>query len=704
MTGYVEYVRATGAQYIRSGFIPNGNTTVEIDWEPESITLNQALCCTRGAVSSGDSGAFAIFYLVQEGYGYYRFDHYGASKQINPSDMSARQTITTTKTSITVGDATATVPQSSSTSPLQMFLMASNSNSSGTSFGNYMRGRLYRFRIWDNGTLVRDFRPYEQNGVYGLMDDVNGTFYDSDSGTPLMGPLKKIEYIQGSDGGEPGSGVGQYIDTGVKPSGQNTKIIADVQALGTYPEAVFGSRNSGGASASQNYTLFAIDSSGFRFDYMGSTRTINTDMSNRHTIEVGPGYFDIDGTRSTFSKVNRTNSYPLYLTSVNSSGVYDRRAHIRIYGCKIYDGDTLIHDYIPYKSGETPGLWDSIEREFKSSQSTLEYVAGPVLAKVTWTSEGSVVRVDEDVIEGSSLKPPDITKPGFRTDWYLDGVLVDFNSFVMPSYDVEFEASYYPLIVTLYLYDTGGLSIVEKNVGDLYTLPEGKGSRGEFVGWMFNGELVTAITVPESSTTLFARYKESGTIIQIGFVSIQPNPSYVGETLLASASVSTISTDVPLWTDLKITAESGLPMSSPYQAQIWDTSQPGPLAVFEGDGIKTTGRDVPPIEAQDTPLPRIGIWSDSISDSEGLCDFVIHGSGSKSYTSSVVVYSSEEVQIREAEITYHNGSVSETQTVTSSTDRIQFPSGTYTSFDIRILRVSKPYSHVRILSVVPGGA
>lgn len=702
MTGYVEYIRATGAQVIKTGFVPNGNTTIEAEWEPENTTNNQCLCSTRSAVSSTDTGAYCVFYLVQSGFdGAYRYDHYGSSINVE-ADTSARVTVETTKTSITIGGVTKTVPQSTRTSPVQMFLLASNSDTSGNNFGNYLRGKVYGFKIWDNGTLVRDFRPYEQNGVYGLFDEVNGKFYDSDTSTPLMGPLKRIEYIEGSNNSS--SGIGQYIDTGVYPTGQNTKMIVDVQALGAYPVCVFGSRNSGSSNATQNFTLFAFDENGYRFDYMGGAHTLSADMSARHTIEGGPGYAEIDGTRITFTKINRNCSYSLYLTSVNTSGVYDRRSRIRIYGCKIYDGDTLIHDYIPYKSGDMPGLWDLIEHEFRPSQSTLEYIPGPVLSRATWVSDGSTVRVDEDVMEGSSLTPPDITKPGFRTDWYLDGVLVDFNSFVMPDHDVEFMASYYPLIVTLYLYDTGGLNIVEKNVGDLYILPEGKGSRGEFIGWMFNGELVTAITVPESSTTLFARYKESGTIIQIGFVSIQPNPSYVGETLLVSASVSAISTDVPLWTDMAITAESGLPMSSPYQVQIWDTSQPGPLAVFDGDGIKTTGMDVPPLEAQDTPLPRIGMWSEDISDSEGSCDFVIHGSGSEVYTSSIVVYSSEDVQIREAEIIYRNGNTSETQIATSSNDRIQFPSGTYTSFDIRVLRISKPYSHVRILNVAPGGA
>lgn len=703
MTGYVDYIRATGAQYIKSGFTPNGNTTVEIDWEPESLTLNQALCCTRSAVSAGDSGAFAIFYLVMEGYGFYRFDHYGTSKQITPSDMSARQTITTTKTSITIGDATVTVPQSSSSSPIQMFLMASNSNSSGTSFGNYMRGRLYRFRIWNNGSLVRDFRPYEQNGVYGLMDDVNGTFYDSDSGTPFMGPLKKIEYIQGSDGGEPASGVGQYIDTGVNPSGQNTKVIADVQALGTYPEAVFGSRNGGSSGASQNFTLFAIDSSGFRFDYMGTSRTLKTDMSARHTIEVGPGYFDIDGTRSTFSKVTRTNSYPLYLTSVNSSGAYDRRAHVRLYGLQIYNGSTLIHDYAPYKSGEIAGLWDSVDREFKSSESTLEYIAGDVLSTATWISEGVTVRTDVDVHEGSKLTPPDVDKQGYRTDWYADGVLIDFDTYVMPDHDVTFTADFYPLIVSLYMYDSGSLSIVQKTVGEVYNLPEGTNGTGTFVGWMLNGQLVTSIAVPEGGGTLYARYDLAGSKITVDSVALQPNPVDGGQTVLLTVAANATESEVPRWTDMVITTDTGLPMSSPFQIQIWDTSPEDPMAVFEADGIKTTGRDVPPLSAQDVPLPRVGVWSSDISDSEGNLSYTIHGSGSAQYTSSVVVFSSEEVSIREAVITYHNGGSSVSHTATSESDQIRFPSGTYTSFDIQITKVSKGFSHVRILNVAPGG-
>lgn len=700
MTGYVEYVRATGAQVIKTGFVPNGNTTIEAEWEPENTTNNQCLCSTRSAVSSTDTGAYCVFYLVQSGFdGAYRYDHYGTSINVE-ADTSARVTVETTKTSITIGGVTKTVPQSTRTSPVQMFLLASNSDTSGNNFGNYLRGKVYGFKIWDNGTLVRDFRPYEQNGVYGFFDEVTGTFYQS-SGSPLMGPLKRIQYIEGVSTGETGdAGQGQYIDTGFKASGSTTRVELDAQLV-TPIGCFFGSRTRNGASDS--FTLFGMSSTQVRFDHLGTSNNIDAVPTERTFYEIGTNHITINGTRHAITASSRSAAYNMYLTSVNTGGVADKRAGVRIYSMRIYTDDTLVREYIPYKSGETAGMWETVSKTFHPSEGENEYIAGAVISTATWVADGATVRTDTDVVEGSALTPPDITKPGFRTDWYLDGVLVDFNSFVMPDHDVEFVASYYPLIVTLYLYDTGRLSIVEKNVGDLYILPEGEGSRGEFIGWMFNGELVTAITVPESSTTLFARYKESGTIIQIGFVSIQPNPSYVRETLLVSASVSAISTDVPLWTDMTITAESGLPMSSPYQVQIWDTSQPGPLAVFDGDGIKTTGMDVPPLEAQDTPLPRIGMWSEGISDSEGACDFVIHGSGSKVYTSSIVVYSSEDVQIREAEITYRNGNTSETQIATSSNDRIQFPSGTYTSFDIRVLRISKPYSHVRILNVAPGG-
>jgi len=53
--------------------------------------------------------------------------------------------------------------------------------------------RVYAFKMWNNGTLVRDFVPVRQNstGKYGMLDLVNGVFYgnaNTSSGTTDFTP------------------------------------------------------------------------------------------------------------------------------------------------------------------------------------------------------------------------------------------------------------------------------------------------------------------------------------------------------------------------------------------------------------------------------------------------------------------------------------------------------------------------------------
>ena len=50
----------------------------------------------------------------------------------------------------------------------------------GTSAGEYMTGRFYSFKIYDNGTLVRDLVPCKNSSnVYGMYDIVGDSFYNS---------------------------------------------------------------------------------------------------------------------------------------------------------------------------------------------------------------------------------------------------------------------------------------------------------------------------------------------------------------------------------------------------------------------------------------------------------------------------------------------------------------------------------------------
>jgi hypothetical protein len=96
-----------------------------------------------------------------------------------------------------------------------LYVFARNSNGTPDS---YSASRLYFLKIWQDGNLVRDFRPCLENGVAGLYDDVSKRIFYS-LGTPLaynnvckqsVKPKEVVfvEYIE-SDGNN-------TLDTGVR--------------------------------------------------------------------------------------------------------------------------------------------------------------------------------------------------------------------------------------------------------------------------------------------------------------------------------------------------------------------------------------------------------------------------------------------------------------------------------------------------------
>jgi len=70
-------------------------------------------------------------------------------------------------------------------------------------FGTYYSGgpkefasfKMYYFKFWLNGGLVRNFIPVFQDGIAGMLDKVNDVFYDNDgTGDFLVGKIVEPEY------------------------------------------------------------------------------------------------------------------------------------------------------------------------------------------------------------------------------------------------------------------------------------------------------------------------------------------------------------------------------------------------------------------------------------------------------------------------------------------------------------------------------
>lgn len=217
-SGYskIDYIEATGTQYINTGFKPNGNSRIVMDCEPTNLSSTFCFFCARTEMNARDTTANVAFYLG----GKYRKDFYGESQSTTAAyTAGTRFTIDSNKNEVAFGaDYTLTFTASSKVSPMPLILMASAvpGDTDGTckSLGNYARMKLYGAKIYDNGTLVRDFIPCKNaSGAIGLWDNVNSVFY-ANAGTGTFSTGKKHKVLIDGTGYEIKSGRVLIAGTG----------------------------------------------------------------------------------------------------------------------------------------------------------------------------------------------------------------------------------------------------------------------------------------------------------------------------------------------------------------------------------------------------------------------------------------------------------------------------------------------------------
>lgn len=183
----VEYIESTGTQYIDTGFKPNQNTRVVVD---AYVTAQTAIQALFGARNAAGSNAFDVFALGSSDGGGYQTDYAAESTVKNDILCSGRHTVDKNKNSFAV-DGTLLHTHTASTFSCSYNLYLFTNNNGGTTMtGTFpTAAKLYSCKIYDNGTLVRDFIPCKNEvGEVGLYDLVNDKFYgNSGSGSFTAG-------------------------------------------------------------------------------------------------------------------------------------------------------------------------------------------------------------------------------------------------------------------------------------------------------------------------------------------------------------------------------------------------------------------------------------------------------------------------------------------------------------------------------------
>lgn len=174
------YLRSSGTQYIDSGIYATGNTTFEIKYDATS----ESGTIFGSRTSSSSSDRFMLFKSDNN-----RFDYDNAYGMINSFSKAIMKTeilndsYSATATNFASGTTrNASTSLSVFTTPKTLKIYAGDTN--GT-ISSYVSAKIYYFKIYEEGVLIRHFVPVPENLVIGnftcpsngMFDIVNQQFY-----------------------------------------------------------------------------------------------------------------------------------------------------------------------------------------------------------------------------------------------------------------------------------------------------------------------------------------------------------------------------------------------------------------------------------------------------------------------------------------------------------------------------------------------
>ena len=104
-------------------------------------------------------------------------------------------------------------------------------------------------------------------------------------------------------------------------------------------------------------------------------------QNSKITLKDGTGDWtttDLENDKSTtvaISGITVANEANLFMFSYN---IYNIHPNLRIYGCKIYNSDKLIRDFIPCyrKADNVSGMYDVVNKKFYTNAGTGNFLIG----------------------------------------------------------------------------------------------------------------------------------------------------------------------------------------------------------------------------------------------------------------------------------------------------------------------------------------
>lgn len=184
----VEYLESSGTQYVDTNFISNQDTSVE--FEATALSIANATTADFGFVPFGSAQAYnSNAFEMYTWEGNFQCNYGVTSLHISSAKLNTKAKFLFDKGNIKIeysdGEIlTGNIASSIFTTPYAMTVFGSQRASMLLG-----KNRIYWFKVYDNGNLVRDFIPVlDSNNVACLYDKVSETFfYNKGTGTFTTG-------------------------------------------------------------------------------------------------------------------------------------------------------------------------------------------------------------------------------------------------------------------------------------------------------------------------------------------------------------------------------------------------------------------------------------------------------------------------------------------------------------------------------------
>lgn len=385
-SGYteVEWIQSSGTQYIDTGVVPDGETSVDVSFLVTDLpSAISGIRPVYGAAADYNSNAFE-FWALDGGFATYGTQAY---KSNLGAVANAIQTVSQDKNILTVSGTESAFTKQTFTAPYTMLLFATHRNGGIHICEAAANLRIYSFAI-KSGAVHKNFVPCKNpDGVVGLYDLVGGEFYTTPTAAEavaLPAGYTQVEYLQSSGT--------QYIDTGFKPN-QNTAIMIDLDLDGSFSQycSPFGART---GSTAQFWAFTNKGNTTWAARYATTEKSVSKAITGRRSISLNKNTFSVDEASATFASASFQSQYNMWIFATNSSGTAQYLCKAKIYSAQIYDDGVLIRNFVPARNASGAlGLYDTVNGAFYTNAGSGAFAAG---ADIVGFTAGADVSPYED--------------------------------------------------------------------------------------------------------------------------------------------------------------------------------------------------------------------------------------------------------------------------------------------------------------------